>query len=285
MSLEPPLTNSTLSRVVKLVSILIGFGAQVTQARISRPSNHERARHGADERTRPMKSVISALTAVLATIGRGHVWSQPGVRTLLVILLLVVCNCGSPTAPQPSPLQPSPPQPSPPSSPELIGLWQGSTTVESAGGILPECVAPFWRPGFADAVSAQIQSRQILDGPKVDLDFHQQAADDCHLQIGASDNLVTGGPWGYDEFDCAIIPSLCGLGCHFRLNSSDWGCQGLSPDVWILGINLNGTFADATRTRIQGTVEIGYDHRAGNSHGGYSRATIVERFDIRKASP
>jgi len=75
---------------------------------------------------------------------------------------------------------------------------------------------------------------------------------------------------------------LCGLGCHFRLNSSDWGCQGPSPDVWILSMNLNGTFANATRTRIQGTVEIGYDHRPANG-GAYSHATIVEHFDIHKA--
>jgi hypothetical protein len=219
------------------------------------------------------------------------------VRTLLVVLTLMgtECNGGSPTSPLPRtpspgattlpPSAPSPPQPIPPFSPGLVGLWQGSTTVESTSGILPECVAPFWRAGFTDVASADIQLRRILGDAKLDLDFRQQAANDCHVQVGASDTLVTGGPWRFDEFDCALIPSLCGLGCHFRLNSSDWGCQGPSPDVWILGMNLNGTRADATSNHIQGTVEIGYDHRAGNSHGGYSRAIIVERFDIRKASP
>jgi hypothetical protein len=50
-------------------------------------------------------------------------------------------------------------------------------------------------------------------------------------------------------------------------------------------MTLHGNLTDATATHIQGTAEIGYDHRAGNSHGAYSRATIVERFEIRKASP
>jgi hypothetical protein len=190
----------------------------------------------------------------------------------------------SPGAATPEPGQPSSLQPSPSFSPGLVGLWQGSTVVESTSGALPECVAPFWRPGFTDAISAQIQSRQILGATKLDLDFRQQAADDCHLQVGASDNLVTAGPWPYDEFDCALVPSLCGLGCHFRLNTSDWGCSATPPEVWIGGMNLTGT-PDAAVDRIQGTVAIAYGHRPGNSHGGYSDATIVERFDIRKAPP
>ena len=207
---------------------------------------------------------------------------------LLVVLLTGGCEGRSPTGPQiprterPSPTgQPSPGGP-PVSSiaPLLVGQWRGSSTVESTRGILPECIAPSWRSGFVDAISAEIQPYQ---GSGFDLLLHQQSSEACHLQVFPSDSLVVATPWPYDEFDCAIAGVLCGYGCHFQLRSSDWNCQGTPPDVWILGINLTGTFTDSSESRIQGTLEISYDHRPGSSSGfTYTNARVVKRFEITK---
>lgn len=116
--------------------------------------------------------------------------------------------------------------------------------------------------------------------------LHQRASEQCHVRLTESENVVTGGPWPYDEFDCLLVPSLCGLGCHFRLKSSEWNCEGTPPEVWILGVDLTATVGDELRDRMQGTMEIAYDHRPGNSPigGGWRRVTVVSRFDLRKTS-
>ncbi len=80
-----------------------------------------------------------------------------------------------------------------------------------------------------------------------------------------------------------LVPALCGLACHFRLKSSEWGCPGTPPEVWILGISLNVTFTDASQSRLEGTMEIGYDHRpAGSTSRRYNGVTVVKKFEIKR---
>jgi hypothetical protein len=201
-----------------------------------------------------------------------------------VSMTLVLAGCGDRSPGRirpPSPLFPSPTAPAPPPasswSPE--GFWRGSSIVESISGA-PTCIAPFWHPSSTDDLSADINP-----GPRgLDMVLHQQASEGCHVQISTSADRVTGGPWPYDEFDCAIAPSLCGLGCHFRLNASEWNCEGTPPEVWILDVHVIGTVNEESPGRMQGTMEIHYDHRAGDARqgGGYSGATVVTRFDIRR---
>jgi len=160
--------------------------------------------------------------------------------------------------------------------PALIGAWQGSSTVDSTFGTLPSCVAPFWRNGFSDRIAAL--ARPFDAGP-LDMTIEQGSAESCHLQAGGSPDNVVAGPWLYDEFDCALVPSVCGLSCHFQLNASQWGCAGTPPEVWILGMRVAGVLAAADR--LSGTIEIAYDHRQGG--GPYTRATVLKRFEMRRA--
>jgi hypothetical protein len=156
-----------------------------------------------------------------------------------------------------------------------VGDWRGSVSVESIDG-QPTCIAPFWRVGATDIVSAIIEPA----AGSLDAVIVQQAADDCHVQIGSAQDHVSARPWPYDEFDCLLVPAVCNLRCHFRLRSETWQCQGPPPDVWILGIRLQGTL-DGSQRRMQGTMAIDYDHRPGQGVA-YRTMTVLERFDIEK---
>jgi hypothetical protein len=206
-------------------------------------------------------------------------------RFSTAILVMVFCaGCDgarptAPTAPVPPPVDSRPPVP-----PALGGQWEGLSTVESITGVAPSCIAPFWRPASTHAISAQLRA---IDASSLDMVLHQPASEDCHVRVTEFQDRVTGGSWPYDEFDCAMVPSLCGLGCHFRLQSSEWNCEGPPPDVWILGVGVAATIAGESQDRMQGTMTIAYDHRPGNypvAGGGYREVTVVTRFDIRKIS-
>ena len=115
--------------------------------------------------------------------------------------------------------------------------------------------------------------------------LHQQSSEGCHVRISESSGRVSGVPWPYDEFDCLLVPSLCGLGCHFRLKSSEWNCLGTPPDVWILGVELTGTLSGEPSDRIEGTMEVDYDHRPGSYSaygGGYAHLTVTTHFELTK---
>jgi hypothetical protein len=163
----------------------------------------------------------------------------------------------------------------------LIGKWQGSTTVDAIRGAPPECLAPFWRVGFADALAARIQfPPSAIRSTALDLDLRQQASEECHLQLAAAIGSISAESWPYDEFDCALVPELCPLRCHFRLQSSEWACPGPAPEVWILGIRLTATFTDALRRELRGTIEIPYDTRPAGGRGTYQGMAVVKRFDL-----
>jgi hypothetical protein len=164
-----------------------------------------------------------------------------------------------------------------------VGRWEGSTTVESITGEIPSCIAPFWRPMTTDAVSADIYPLQ--DGA-LNMVLHQQASEECHLQLTLFQDLVSGGLWDSDENHCFLVPALCRPGCYGRLRSSEWNCEGAPPEVWISGVALNGTVSGESIDRMLGTMEITYDQRPANSAPavGYRRLTVVTRFDISKTS-
>lgn len=204
---------------------------------------------------------------------------------MLLVFVGTACERGTPTAPEPAtppvvvPVSPVPPAPG--GSTLLEGRWEGSSTVESILGESPSCIAPFWRPAATEAFSAEIR----LAPPGLDMVLHQRASENCHVRVGEGQDRVSGEPWPYDEFDCALVPSLCGLGCHFRLSSSDWNCEGAPPEVWILGVAVTGTLDAESPDRMQGRMEITYDHRPGNypaPGGGWKGVTVVSRFDLRK---
>jgi hypothetical protein len=159
----------------------------------------------------------------------------------------------------------------------LVGQWNGTSTVESTEGSVPQCRAPFWRPGFTSPLSAEMRP---FEGA-LDVVIRQPASDACHVKVRASESVVGGEPWTYDEFDCALVPSVCNLGCHFRLKSEEWNCSGTAPDVWILGTTLDGTLGSPSAERIHGTMKIRYDQRAGNS-GEYNTMILVLRFEIMR---
>jgi hypothetical protein len=165
----------------------------------------------------------------------------------------------------------------------LIGRWKGSSTIESTRGTLPLCIAPFWRPGFTDTISAQVQRIQLpVRSPGLDLSLRQQASEACHLQVAGSPDSISAEPWPYDEFDCALFPEVCPLRCHFQLPSSEWSCPGAAPEVWILGIRVSAAFTDASQTQMRGVIEIPYDHRPG-AIGGWTTAKIVKRFELLRS--
>jgi hypothetical protein len=161
----------------------------------------------------------------------------------------------------------------------LVGHWEGSSVVESSW-TLPECGAPFWHPGFRESTIADIERSNAAGG--MDLFLDEQASEDCHLQVKGFPDGVDAGPWPYDEFDCALVPSLCGLQCHFKLRADDWGCAGIPPEVWITDLRVRGTFTDASRTRLSGTVEVGYAHRPGGSQRGYTGGLVIKRVELAK---
>jgi hypothetical protein len=201
---------------------------------------------------------------------------------LLVIALGVGCGSGSPTSPTAQ--GPRPPIATPGPLPSAqITQWVGSATVEATSGVAPACVSPFWRPGVASRISVDFYDRSV----GMDLALREESSQVCHMQVGMRQDQITGTPWPYDEFDCAVVPSLCDLGCHFRLNSTEWSCPGAAPDVWILGISLVGRYTDASQTRIEGTMNIGYDHRPGDSPavGPYTNFSVVKKFQLSKVAP
>jgi hypothetical protein len=119
-------------------------------------------------------------------------------------------------------------------------------------------------------------SREI---PKRDLILHQRASEKCHLQATGSPPSITAGLWDYDEPSCALVPWTCEPTCHFALQSSDWGCAGLPPDVWIVDMRLGGRFTDASNDRLEGSVQISHDHRPGDSRSRYStRSRVASRW-------
>jgi hypothetical protein len=168
-------------------------------------------------------------------------------------------------------------------SPAIMGIWEGSSIVESSSGTLPQCIGPFWRNGFSDRISASIQPLQLpfLPSTTVDMRLHQQASEECHLQVEGSSTTIAAHLWPYDEFDCALVPAVCSLRCHFRLDSTQWGCLGTPPDVWVVDIRFSGTL-DVTAARMQGTIEVAYDHRPGGSQAAYVAATVVKRVELAK---
>src|SRR5262245_8013359 len=175
----------------------------------------------------------------------------------------------SPTAPTPQPA----PLPNLPG-----GRWEGTSTVESLENDVPQCVAPFWRRGFTDSLS--VDARPFLDS--VDMLIHQQASDGCHLRVGFHENSIEAGTWPYDEFDCALVPSVCGVGCHFRLSTSDWNCSAAPPEVWITDAGLHGTI-DPVTNRIQGILLMEYDHSL-SSRAPWKKLRVTARIDLRKTN-
>lgn len=202
----------------------------------------------------------------------------------IAALLGAGCEGGNPVNPGPliSPLPSTPPPPPPPAGSALLGaLWEGLSVVEAIAGDAPSCIAPFWRPASSDTVSAEIR----LAPPGLDMTLHQPASENCHVQITEGPGSIKGGPWPYDEFDCALVPSLCGLGCHFRLSTTGWNCSDTTPEVWILGAYLDASLSGELSERMQGTMTIEYDHRAANfptTGGGWRRMAVRTRFDLHR---
>jgi hypothetical protein len=200
-----------------------------------------------------------------------------------IALAVLSAACSNPTAPvvppRPLPTVPPPPVVVAPSA-SIAGAWEGTATIESLAGTPPACTAPFWRTAVAQPLAAEI--RASPSGSGLDMVLHQSASEACHLQVAASESRVGATPWPYDEFDCALVPSLCGLGCHFRLNSSTWNCGGTPPEVWILSVTLDGTIDAADR--IQGSMEIDYVQRPGNTPSaiGWNDLTVFARFDLHR---
>ena len=100
----------------------------------------------------------------------------------------------------------------------------------------------------------------------------------CHLNALIVGNSITTGSWDEDGFGFQGKAY-----CHFQLRTSDWECRGSAPEVWILGINVNGSFTDGSQNRIRGIMEVKYDHRSGR--GSYTTAMIRKLFDVVKTSP
>ena len=210
-----------------------------------------------------------------------------------VALLLVGAGCSGGRLPTQPSAHPSGQLTAPSSNPAstdaalasaLIGQWQGTSGVESSDGT-PECIAPFWRTGFTETIAAEIEPRPDLSFGGSDLDLHlrPQASERIHLAVVGSATSISASNWPFLE-DCPLVPATCGLEGHFRLNSSEWGCSGTPPEVWITGMKLSAAFVDDSQRRLRGRMQITYDHQPGCSRCGppWSTATVVKWFEVSK---
>jgi hypothetical protein len=158
----------------------------------------------------------------------------------------------------------------------LAGEWKGTSTVESTNQF-PDCVPPFLAQGFMDTISAQMLS---LGGGEssVDVRLSQEGSREvCHLQLTANDSGFTAQPFN-DRGTGAEGEQWC----HFRIDTSRWGCKGTPPEVWILGIGLSGELGGQPPTRIRGRMELAYDHRPPVRGVKYRKATVIKTFELVK---
>jgi len=207
----------------------------------------------------------------------------------LTFVLGVACD-GSPVAPTTRPPTPpsAPSLPAPPPAPpsgflaSLLGQWTGLSTVQSVDGVLPSCMPSFWKTGFADTISAELVPLQGT-ADAIDLHIRLNASNEfCHLKFTGSESGVAAR--SFDEDDFGFEGEAW---CHFRLQTTTWGCADVEPEVWIRGIKLTGTFPNDSRTQMHGTLEIPYAHRPGDSprNGRSGDMTVIKRFELTKISP
>jgi hypothetical protein len=201
-------------------------------------------------------------------------------KVFVAVLLgasLVSCD-KSPTV-SANPVSPTPPATSPAPSQPVIGEWHGSSRVESAK-TMPDCTANFWEVGVSDRISIELLKEPRYSPDQYDLHLLQQASREfCHLDARITGSAIIARPW--DE-----ISGFESEWCHFRLDTSQWGCRGAGPEVWILGIRFTGSFNDESEELIQGSMEVQYDHRPGNSAPGthYTTGTVTKSFEASKVS-
>jgi uncharacterized protein YukE len=197
---------------------------------------------------------------------------------ILLAAVLELCACGRKDTARSVTLT-APAATLPQSAPQtLVSEWQGSSQVTFTDS-LPACVPTFWQTGFIDSMSWQLLKSTQYSQNQFDLHVSQKASGEfCHLNASIAGNDITTTSW--DEMGAGWE----GEGfCHFQLRTSGWNCPATAPEVWIDGIKINGSFADALSNRIQGVMEIKYDHRSGGD--SYSAATVRKSFDVLKTSP
>jgi hypothetical protein len=78
------------------------------------------------------------------------------------------------------------------------------------------------------------------------------------------------GAWDYDA-------------CQTELDSSSWGCRGTAPEVSISGILFEGTFTGTARDRIQGSLQVRYQHRADDTQP-YAGFVATEDFTLTQVA-
>jgi hypothetical protein len=164
----------------------------------------------------------------------------------------------------------------PPAAHPLAGRWAGSSLVESVSESAPACLPKWWQRRFSDQIAAEVVA--IPGAKTLALHLRQQASGElCHLELAPGEDGVTARP-----FDDQGTGAEGVQWCHFRIDTSAWGCTGTPPNVWLLGVKLAGTFADESRSRIRGRMEVGYDHRPGGRRVPYRLAVLAKTFDLRK---
>jgi hypothetical protein len=200
---------------------------------------------------------------------------------------LAACDQAVPVGPAGSSPIPQPPTHTPlrfqfppvPPSQTLVSEWEGSSLVDSVDS-LPVCIPVSWQGGFSGSVSWQLLKSADYARDQFDLHLLQKASGEfCHLNASIVGNTITAKSWDEEGFGFEGEAF-----CHFQLPASDWGCApNMAPEVWIDGITVNGSFTDASQNRIQGTMDIKYDHRSGNT--SYVKAMVLKLFDVVKTSP
>lgn len=174
----------------------------------------------------------------------------------------------------PSPTSPAPtPDPKPATTP-----WEGTLTVESLENEVPECVAEVWGRGSTHTISADVNAAS----KSIEVILYQQPTNGCQLKGTVFSNQIDARAWLVDEFDCAMVPSLCGIGCHFRVQTSGWSCAAPVPEIWITNANLHAT-VDPVVNRIEGVATIQYAHSMPKS-ARWSDLQVTARIELRKTN-
>jgi hypothetical protein len=133
---------------------------------------------------------------------------------------------------------------------DLIGPWRGASAISVALGA-PECSTGAWPVEQSQELRAEILL--LEDGS---LDLHLVIPDEseeiCHLELIVDGSKLRAAPWT-DYFGESFS-------CHYPIPISAWSCNPAVTEVWIVGLQLEGSLENRDR-RIRGSLSARYDYR------------------------
>jgi hypothetical protein len=166
--------------------------------------------------------------------------------------------------------------PAPATPTAFLGVWSGTSVVNSTAG-LPDCRPAPWTAGGTEQLRVEIgagtgvQYRMRLVEPV--------SGTSCEL-MGEEDGPTLDAIGGVDDLFWIDHDT-----CHRQLDTTAWPCTDSRPHVWRTDTRLRITFAEGDGHTATGSLSVGYDHSFGDPwFGPWTFGRLTKHVTLQRRS-